>query len=524
MKNSHKYTLLILFLFLEFAVLFFVMESGLRIGALAWRNIYRTINHQGDSFFIYVIGESTSYGEPFALKISFPKILSYMFDDKIGGKKVKIINLSKAGSFVEDQYWALFRELLIRPSSSGILLIYAGINESVGISTVPDPTFKRWRLMQNSLILSRLQYLLGSRLHTKFLNSFLGLENSLPKFEYRLGKIISLAKENGLNVIISTLVGNISQFSPQQFNPQESDIYQPKNLQAKELFNSGMNLENSGKLEEAIGIYKDILERFNINPSHIFYRLGKCYEKLQVYDEAKNYYWKAVDIGQGETARPNHFQNSIIKNLSEQFDIGLVDSLEIFEGRSPHGLLGYNLIIDAHHLNLDGYILLAKGFAEQLEKISGEEVKRRDVAKEEILKHFDFSQADILQVYISRAEWMCLESLTVYDKDEILKRAEYYLEKAEKIEEIPDIYFWYFFVSVLKKDRANALYWLDKGRLLTKNKYVFFKYKKGWYAGIRYFDLFKSVLPGDVLSKIAKILDDGSISHDFNILQSDTER
>ena len=119
--------------------------------------------------------------------------------------------------------------------------------------------------------------------------------------------------------------------------------------------------------------------------------------------------------------------------MAEKYDIGLVDALELFESMSPHGLLGYNFIIDGHHPNLNGYILLAKGFAEQVEKILGVHAVRRDVSSEEVSNHFNFGQDDLVEVYVSRTQWLLMQSLQVGEKEDRSQRAEYYLKKAEEI-------------------------------------------------------------------------------------------
>ena len=487
---------------LQLIIIAFFVEFSLRAGAFIWKNIYR-FNHRNDKdFYIYVIGESTSWGVPFGNKISFPKIVSYMFDNKIHNKYIKIINLAIGGRNIEYEYWKLFNELLIRPNSDGILLIYAGINDAVGINSKPDPTFGRWRFMQTSIILSKLQYLLEGMIcdneggtSNNFLFNFFGLKNSLGKYEYRLRKIITLTKSYNLKVVISTLVGNIA-----QFNPQDNSVCTSEG--ALKLFNLARSFEDQGEFKTAMGIYENIVEKFNTRPLQIYHHLGKCYEGLQIYDKAREYYWKAIDAG--DPARPNHWRNKAIIDLAKEYNIGLVDALKIFEDNSPYGLIGYNLFVDAHHPNLEGYILLGSGFTKEMEKLLGEKAERQIVTGEEILNHFDFKAADFFEVYMWGVWWLCLESVPVCDREERLKIAEYYLKKAEEIKITPEIYFWYFILASLRNDKEKTLYWLEKGKLLTENRVVFYG-RREMFKMFKRFGILEDVLPENISNEIIKL-------------------
>lgn len=494
-----KFVFLVIFLLIEFLCFFLLAEAGLRISAFVWKNVYRAAHQKDNNFYIYVMGESTSYGTPFAPKISFPKIISYMFNNQIQGKEIKIIDLSGAGRNVEYGYWRLAAELFVKPRLNGIVLIYSGVNEHRARVYSADPTFKRWQLMQDSLILSRAQYLLEGRVpQDSDIYNFFGLNNSLSKYEYRLRKIISIAKRFDLNIIISTLAGNICRFSPQNDN-----IFWPNEVEAIKLFNSGAQFEKAKEFKKAIEKYQDILEKFPQDYPTVYYHLGKCYEQLKIYGQARQHYWKVVDIG--DIVRPSRWQNNIIRDLAQEYNIGLVDTIQIFEGNSPFGLLGYNLMSDAHHPNLEGYVLLAKSFAEEMEKILGQRISKRHPGSKEIAKYFNFSEEDFLKMYISRAEWLCFESLAIYDKEERLIWAEDYLKKAEDIKKTPDTYFWRLIIAILRKDKDSALYWLEKGELLKRNSGVFSKYRKRWPRESEYLRLFKELLPEDVLNEITKI-------------------
>jgi len=154
--------------------------------------------------------------------------------------------------------------------------------------------------------------------------------------------------------------------------------------------------------------------------------------------------------------------------------VGLVDSIKDFEENSPHGLLGYNLLIDAHHPNLKGYILLARGFAKRIEEMYGQKIVRDNLTEEEILSHFDFTKDELFKVYISRCKWLIAFGSMDVDKEENLNMAEHFLMKAKEIDKNnKEIALLYFVLSLLRDDREEALYWLEKGKLSTEQGNLF---------------------------------------------------
>ena len=315
-------------------VTFLILETGLRIGGAAWKYIFRAINSSNNNFYVYVIGGSTSVGDPYHGRVSFPKIISYMFEGKINGKDIKIINLAELGAALEPQYWKLYQELFIRPQSEGVLLVYSGINEEI-TDVARDPSFKYWKGVQKSILLSKALLLIRNSENSFIIDSIPFYHNSILKYEYKLEKTVKLAKKYGLRIILSTLAGNIADFPPNKV-----DIYRQEALES---FNSAEKFENKGEFNKAIYGYKKIAKEYNI----VSYHLGKCYEGIKLYEKAREYYHRAIDSG--AWMRPTTGQNRIIKKIAKRYNINLADTAECFQEESPNGLLGYDLFVDAHH-------------------------------------------------------------------------------------------------------------------------------------------------------------------------------
>ena len=61
-----------------------------------------------NKIYIYIIGESSSLGEPYSIvnqNISYYKILDYMIDGKIDNKNIDFIRIANAGDSIKTQYW-----------------------------------------------------------------------------------------------------------------------------------------------------------------------------------------------------------------------------------------------------------------------------------------------------------------------------------------------------------------------------------------------------------------------------------
>ena len=227
-----------------------LIELGFLPCSIAWRKICAVFNAGGDYYNIYVVGGSTSVGEPYT-PISFPEIIKYMFGGNIKGKPIRIINLAEAGCRAERQYWDLLRELTLKPKKNSALLVYSGINDVVAGDN--DKSFKKWGFLQKSVIISRIIYVLNTKISMSARIPWISAGRfSLDKYELIIEKIIKLARSHGVEVVISTLVGNIS-----EFDPEDRVVYDVEG--ALNLLNPAKGYEYGGNFLKALELYKEIL-------------------------------------------------------------------------------------------------------------------------------------------------------------------------------------------------------------------------------------------------------------------------
>ncbi|MBI5240141.1 MAG: hypothetical protein HY926_06690 [Elusimicrobia bacterium] len=384
------------------------VELGLRGAALAWRLACRAASRPG-SFAVYVLGESTAYGEPFAPRISFPRILELMFRERLRGRRLEVVTLARPGSDTEAQYWLLLRELALRPRRDGVILVYAGINESYP----EEPPSRADRLADRSLLLSRLLALRRGRG-----GPGLGLD-----YEHRLARVLRLARGCGVPVVLSTLAGNLRDFQPDVSRGLLGDPARAAR------FERALRCEARGLWRQAAALYEGLDLDVGRDPG-LMHRRARCLLELGQVEPARELFQRAAD--EGGTKRPTTCQDQAIRRLAARFGTGLADTRAAFAAAAPQGLPGYDLFFDAHHPNLRGYLVLAESFARELGRVLGEPVARPDLSEAEVRTETGFSGRELGGIYGSRFLWFCGEAYHRVDPRHPLRMARRYLELAEK--------------------------------------------------------------------------------------------
>ena len=88
------------------------------------------------------------------------------------------------------------------------------------------------------------------------------------------------------------------------------------------------------------------------------YQLGKAYDALERWDEARAAYRRAVDADVSPIRRLSGI-NEAIREVAKKRKALLVDADKVFEDRSEHGLIGFNLVKDYVHPTQEGHQIIA---------------------------------------------------------------------------------------------------------------------------------------------------------------------
>jgi tetratricopeptide (TPR) repeat protein len=300
---------------------------------------------------IFVLGCSTTRGFPYQTGTMFSRILNYRLQDVFPHKRIEVVNLSMSAinSFsVAD----MMDEVL--DNKPDAIIIYTGHNEyygALGVGSIENGGNFIWlKKLQLKLVRFRTFQLIQKTVF--WISSKLGNEGGRPRgslmerivqkksilfgsavyndgiiqFESNISEVLKKAKNRNVPVILSEIICNVKDQQP--FKSQSSDTIPG----ALEVFKNARESESQGKFELA---------------------------KVQ--------YYKAKDLDVIRFRAPEDF-NTVLLKLGEQYKTPVVPMRKIFEEKSPNGLIGFNLILEHLHPNINGYFLMADAFFQTLRK------------------------------------------------------------------------------------------------------------------------------------------------------------
>ncbi|MDD5101600.1 MAG: hypothetical protein PHH62_01265 [Endomicrobiaceae bacterium] len=361
MKKRIYYFISILIIIFFTIILFEILLQSIPI-------VYRNLPTNNEKIYVYSLGESSAYGVPYSGKISYAKILKYIANNEIDNKKIELIVLAKPGEKLFHQYIRYLIYKYMHPLQRGIVLLYAGTNDYADIKD---------EYINQKFILSGL------------LNNIIyGVKN----FKYEYERIILLANKFDDDIYMSTIAGNYAGFMPGNISQFENNEFK------KEIDNIDYLFLKEQYKQSFIQCDK-ILNKYDNAKAHIYYRIGKIYEKQNNIKEANNFYLKANEEKKADAIRirPTIYQNNIIKEIAKKHDIPIVDIFnELYNSRE---IIGYNFFIDKIHPRIRTNIIIAKGFIGLLSKKYNIAVNK-DITEEEIKKVENFKNIDMIHAYM----------------------------------------------------------------------------------------------------------------------------
>ena len=449
------------------------------------------------TFNIYCFGESTMEGAYYGPSLTIPKLLSYMLDNKIQTKDMCSINIAQGGRDLEfnlNRLKVILREKnIFRPS---LCIIYSGHNEFLKYHEDAGG-FHEKRIFRNGII----DYInthssLGQRIIYRIAASKVrGYKLEIderhlfdqPLFERNIYKkvfelyqdeimeIVGLSRKYGVPCIISTVAENYADWEPNRSIWYADDSDKEK---YKGLMDRAKEAQDNQIFDKAMGYYLKAIS-LNENFAETHYRLGKFYEMQKKYAKAWEEYNKALDYD-GMPIRATRQQNDFIRKIQEEKGVFTVDAVDYLRKNSEHQLIGYNLMIDGHHPNISGYILISKLIAEKISQVFHEGQQPRTITEEEAKKIFNLNNKDFFNVYNDAAVWHIKLASWRYDPSERLRIAEKYFLNAMAIDASRyEPYFGIAISSFLRKDTKKAEKYLARARTINPDK-VSTRLKESW--------------------------------------------
>lgn len=464
--------------------LFFPLASS------AWRIVFRNFIEDNNTFCIYAVGGSTMEGFPLPCGINPATITQKIFNGKIKGKEIKVITIARAAEDIHTQFIRLEKELLLAPSKNAVILLYSGINEFSAYPIKDTAIFSKWAILRKSVILKYcIDFLKISDIAvlTDYENEYIQYlrYSSILKYKYFLNQTALLAKKNNIPLIVSTLTCNIAGFNPLPLYKQNNyvknnfshdlqkltEAFLTNTVQAvpivtkisKELENfkktkeitkynfippniyniylDGLRKEQQGEFEKAIESYNQVLQKTktqetkkledydHINTAASF-RIGKSLEKLKHFDLAQDAYKKAQPLFYPCVKPPLVF-NQIIKETAKKHNLLLTDTEQIIIEHSKNNLPNYDMFFDAHHPNYKSAILLSYGFAQQIQKLTGEKIKDYDITESKINRLWNLNTIDKVLPYIRSCNWIFVTVNTI--NEENIEVVSHYIEEIKNL-------------------------------------------------------------------------------------------
>src|SRR3989304_4457476 len=239
--------------------------------------------------------------------------------------------------------------LIKKPDTS---LIYTGHNEyygALGVGSVESIGNARWiKRLHLSLIKFRTYQLVQ-----RIIESIRKLSDpGEPKFGTLMARIV---KNKSIEYRSDSYNAGIEQF---RSNMDEV---------VKKIKNAGIPLIFSDVVSNTkMAPFKSIKSEDYQRADSVFFRACEL-EKEGKFYEAREAYYLAKDIDVIRFRAPEDL-NYAIYDICSKYKVPVLGMKKIFEQHSPKGIIGYNLILEHLHPNVDGYFLMADAFFNEMRK------------------------------------------------------------------------------------------------------------------------------------------------------------
>ncbi len=304
------------------------------------------------TFRIFVLGSSTVFGFPFERNLMFSRILHKRLEDTYPDRQIEVVNTAITAI---NSYTLLdFADEIIKYDPDAILL-YAGHNEFYGAFGIGSN-----ESMSKSRILTRIHLWLmdlrfyqlirdiinstivnmgagrSDKVHGTLMKRIAANKNiryksddylmAMERYRQNMGDLLKKFKDKNVPVFFSEVISNVKDIKP-------------------------LSSVTTGSTDEAMNAF---------TTAETAYR-------NEDYEKARQYFYKAKDLD-GIRFRASEELNQIIRELCREYDSYHVPMLERFEQKSPHGIIGNNLLTEHVHPNIEGNFLMADVFFAEIIK------------------------------------------------------------------------------------------------------------------------------------------------------------
>jgi tetratricopeptide (TPR) repeat protein len=345
-----------------------------------------------ETFRVFVLGGSAAMGDP-DFSFGFSRMLEKMLQHQYPDVRFKVINVAIT-AINSNVVLPIARDCAkLQPD---LFIIYLGNNEVIGpygpgtvfVPFLSSLGFIRTSILLNTTKIGQLLSSIRQQLNADkdspqtwggvdmFIENRLRFNDTrmaavYDHFRDNLIDIYTVGRRAGAKVIVSTVATNLKNCAPFS-SLHRQGLTDALINQWEMIYNAGIALESSGKIEQAIENY---LKAAGIDSefADLQFRLARCYYALEQYDEAHTCFIKARNLDVLRFRADTQI-NEIIRKITADGnidDVFLVDAEKLFQAASTHGITGESLFYDNVHMNFSGNYLLARYVKEQVENILG---------------------------------------------------------------------------------------------------------------------------------------------------------
>jgi len=299
---------------------------------------------------IFVLGESTIAGFPYGNNLMFSRILHRRLMDTFPDRRIEVVNTAFTAINSYSLLDFMDEILAQRPDA---LLIYTGHNEfygALGVGSVESVGYYRW-ITKFYLALQRFKTVVLVR---SIVHAIIGFVKPSPGLDAKSDPAAT-AMERVVKDKVIPLSSPLYHSGKTQFYENLKEILEKARKANVPVLLSEL-VSNLQDQEPFVSVRHDTLA-----PAMEVFRHAQALEQAGRFEDARKAYYRAKDLDALRFRATEEF-NEIIHDLAKGFGVAVVPLKALFENASPHGLIGYDLIHEHLHPNLDGYFLMADAF------------------------------------------------------------------------------------------------------------------------------------------------------------------
>jgi tetratricopeptide (TPR) repeat protein len=351
-----------------------------------------------DTYRIFCLGESTTYGHPYDDKLSYCGWLRAFLKTADRSRRWEVINAGGI-SYASYRITRLMEEL--KQYQPDLFIVYVGQNEfleqrSYGrLMALPDWALRAggalsgtrsWAAMKKAIDAVRPDPLKNAKARAmlggevdEILNHTLGptsyrrddtLKGQIIRhYRLSLGRMVEIAGNAGADILFVQPAINLKDFSP--FKSEHKEGLDEASLGRWQAFVQNAEArQEAGNPGEALAAYREALQ-IDDRYAELHYRIGRLLFGVGQYDNAEKAFQRAVD----EDVAPLRILSPMrraVEEVASKYHAPLVDFPKLLKEATlkqyGHAVPGKEYFVDHVHTNLEAYRLLALALLDQMIK------------------------------------------------------------------------------------------------------------------------------------------------------------